>query len=113
MNPAVRRFPNGDTAGLARRRRGGGPSLMGTPYKALDRFSVWLMWITAIVGFVVLAIVDGNAAIPWVFAVTPGPIGLACLLAKMVDCDGVTRVIAFTYAVTVTLALSACVAYAS
>ena len=72
-----------------------------------------MMWGAAIVAMVVLVLLgDSYGFVAWT-SIAAGPLSVAvtCLIAKMFDNDGVTRVLAFSYALTVTLVVTAYAAW--
>ena len=72
---------------------------MGTPYKGMDRFACAVMWLSGLVVALILLGVNGEIVLPWVVLGCPLSVGLASMIAHMIDRVTVTRVIAVLYAV--------------
>lgn len=95
-NVALRRFPSGsDYADTLRGARG---ARLGSPYKALDRWSVALMWLMYLALGVSLAITGSTVTLPWLFVLGPASIAFVCLMGKMINRVWFLRILAALHA---------------
>ena len=100
VNVLLRKFPSAPSVASTMRKHSGRPSLIGTPYQPMDRFACRLIVISALLVPVALVFSEAEAILAWVMVGGPVSVGVACLIARMVNRPWFSRIVALLYTAT-------------
>lgn len=80
--------------------------MAGTPHRSFDVHAGIVIWAGGLLAFVMLLMVNGGAAIVWLFAGGPVSMGLAWMFGRMGETRGWQQVVAVVYFLLVVLVLA-------